>query len=203
MSSPPCSAPSPWATSCCRRARPQSKGGVERTNGYLETSFLPLRSFADLADLQAQSDAWATEVAWQRHHRRVGARVTEALAVERAELAPLPDPAAARPTATSRCAPAATASCASPASTTRCRRASPAAARAGAALAHELRIFCEGRQIAAPRAQLRARRRGARPRAHARPCAPPRRRSDASGAASPSCRGVDLARYDALLGVPL
>ena len=39
--------------------RPQSKGSVERTIGYLETSFLPLRQFADLADLQAQSDAWA------------------------------------------------------------------------------------------------------------------------------------------------
>jgi transposase len=37
--------------------RPESKGQVERTNGYLETSFLPLRRFQDLADLQAQSDA--------------------------------------------------------------------------------------------------------------------------------------------------
>jgi transposase len=71
--------------------RPQSKGGVERTNGYLETSFLPLREFADLADLQAQSDTWTTEVAWARHHRRLGARVHEALTVERAELAPLPE----------------------------------------------------------------------------------------------------------------
>src|SRR6266540_956895 len=49
--------------------RPESKGQVERTNGYLETSFLPLRSFADLDDLQTQSDAWATEVAYRRHHR--------------------------------------------------------------------------------------------------------------------------------------
>ena len=71
--------------------RPQSKGSVERTNGYLESSFLPLRDFANLADLQAQSDAWTEGVAWARHHRRLGARVREALAVERAELAPLPD----------------------------------------------------------------------------------------------------------------
>ena len=71
--------------------RPQSKGSVERTNGYLETSFLPLREFADLADLQAQSDAWTADTAWRRYHRRLGARVFEALAVERAELAPLPD----------------------------------------------------------------------------------------------------------------
>src|SRR5690606_26442400 len=46
---------------------PQSKGSVERTNGYLETSFLPLRSFEDLTDLQHQHDAWAEEVAWRRH----------------------------------------------------------------------------------------------------------------------------------------
>jgi hypothetical protein len=36
--------------------RPQSKGQVERTNGYLETSFMPLRSFTDLADAQNQHD---------------------------------------------------------------------------------------------------------------------------------------------------
>jgi len=71
---------------------PQSKGSVERTNGYLETSFLPLRRFEDLADLQHQHDVWAEEVAWQRHLRRLGGRVSEALAVERAELAALPDP---------------------------------------------------------------------------------------------------------------
>ncbi len=71
---------------------PQSKGSVERTNGYLETSFLPLRSFSDLADLQGQHDDWAEGVAWPRHLRRLGGRVSEALAVERAELAALPDP---------------------------------------------------------------------------------------------------------------
>ena len=53
--------------------KPTSKGAVERTNGYLETSFLPLRSFASLLDLQAQHDQWAGEVAWKRNHRRVGA----------------------------------------------------------------------------------------------------------------------------------
>ena len=72
--------------------RPTSKGQVERTVGYLETSFLPLRSFAGLADLQAQHDTWATEVAYPRFHRRLGARVVEAFRVERGYLAPLPDP---------------------------------------------------------------------------------------------------------------
>jgi transposase len=72
--------------------KPESKGQVERTIGYLETSFLPLRSFAGLADLQTQHDLWATEVAFPRRHRRVGARVGDAWAVERGFLAPLPDP---------------------------------------------------------------------------------------------------------------
>lgn len=72
--------------------RPTSKGQVERTVGYLETSFLPLRRFRDIADLQEQHDAWAQDVAFRRHHRRVGARVVEAYRVEKPHLGPLPDP---------------------------------------------------------------------------------------------------------------
>ena len=72
--------------------KPESKGQVERTNGYLETSFLPLRSYADVADMQSQHDAWASDVAWRRHHRRVGGRVDDALAAERGYLHALPDP---------------------------------------------------------------------------------------------------------------
>jgi transposase len=72
--------------------KPESKGQGERTNGYLETSFLPLRSFTDLEDLQSQQDAWATDVAFRRHHRRVGGRVGDALAAERRYLHALPDP---------------------------------------------------------------------------------------------------------------
>ena len=86
-SSPACSAASPWAASCCPRGARRARAPWNARNGYLETSFLPLREFADLADLQAQSDAWTADVAWPRHHRRLGARVIEALAVERAELA--------------------------------------------------------------------------------------------------------------------
>jgi transposase len=75
------------------RARsPEAKGQVERTIGYLETSFLPLRRFEGLEDLQAQHDRWAEQVAFRRHHRRVGARVGDAWAVERGFLAHLPDP---------------------------------------------------------------------------------------------------------------
>jgi transposase len=75
-----------------RPAKPTSKGQVERTIDYLEGSFLPLRTFTSLRDLQGQADAWAHEVAWQRHHRRVGAVVADAWRVERGWLHPLPDP---------------------------------------------------------------------------------------------------------------
>lgn len=72
--------------------RPQSKGQVERTVGYLETSFLPLREFSSLGDLQNQHDEWAHAKAHHRHHRRVGGRVNDAYNVERGFLASLPDP---------------------------------------------------------------------------------------------------------------
>lgn len=72
--------------------RPESKGQVERTNGYEQTSFLPLRGFIDIDDLQTQHDTWTIEVAWRRHHRRVGGRVGDALRVERGFLRPIPDP---------------------------------------------------------------------------------------------------------------
>lgn len=75
-----------------RPARPTSKGNVERTIGYAETSFLPLRDFSSLADLQSQHDAWASDVAGRRHIRRLGARVAERFAVERGFLSRLPDP---------------------------------------------------------------------------------------------------------------
>jgi transposase len=75
-----------------RPAHPEGKGQVERTIRYLETSFLPLRRFASLADVQAQHDSWARSVAFSRRPRRLGATVAEAWAVERASLRRLPDP---------------------------------------------------------------------------------------------------------------
>ena len=72
--------------------KPESKGQVERTVGYVERSFLPLRSFSGIEDLQAQHDDWAQNVAFRRHHRRVGAKVGDAWIVERGFLAPIPDP---------------------------------------------------------------------------------------------------------------
>ncbi len=82
-------APSPVVL---RPARPTSKGNVERTIGYAETSFLPLRTFSSLIDLQAQHDAWATEIAFRRHIRRLGGTVAERFVAERTFLGPLPDP---------------------------------------------------------------------------------------------------------------
>jgi transposase len=76
-----------------RPGDPQAKGQVERTNGYLDRSFLPLRSFSDVGDLQAQHDDWAANIAYRRHHRRVGAVVADAWRVERGFLRALPDPA--------------------------------------------------------------------------------------------------------------
>lgn len=75
-----------------RPRRPTSKGHVERMIDYLETSFCPLREFDSLADLQAQHDTWATEVAFRRVLRRTGARVVDRWNVERRTLALLPDP---------------------------------------------------------------------------------------------------------------
>jgi transposase len=42
----------------CRPADPEAKGLVERANGYLETSFLPGRSFTSPADFNAQLAGW-------------------------------------------------------------------------------------------------------------------------------------------------
>ena len=72
--------------------KPESKGQVERMIGYFETSFLPLRSFTSLEDLQKQFDSWTIDKAFARHHRRAGARVGDALNVERGFLQALPDP---------------------------------------------------------------------------------------------------------------
>jgi transposase len=73
-----------------RPAFPQGKGFIERMNEYLETSFLPLRTFGGIDDLQAQIDTWTVAVADRRHVRRVGAVVADALSVERFAMRPLP-----------------------------------------------------------------------------------------------------------------
>jgi hypothetical protein len=71
---------------------PEGKGQDERTVYYLETSFLPLRLFTSIEDMQDQHDTWARTVAYERHHRRVGAKVKDAWRVERSFLRGLPVP---------------------------------------------------------------------------------------------------------------
>jgi hypothetical protein len=180
---------------------PQAKGSVERSNGYLETSFLPLRSFSGLADLQAQSDDWTQTTAWPRHHRRLGARVIEALAVERAELAVLPDPL-----------PQVDRHIEVRASRDGFVRVAgvdyslpPGYAQRRLAVRlslHDLRIFCEGRQIAAHlRSYVPAD--VVRDGEHMTALAAARLAQRRLRAGEPELPAVDLARYDALVGVPL
>jgi transposase len=75
----------------CRPADPEAKGLVERANGYLETSFLPGRSFTSPADFNAQLAEWLVR-ANQRQHRRLGCRPIERWQADKAsmlELAPV------------------------------------------------------------------------------------------------------------------
>jgi transposase len=55
----------------CQPGDPEAKGLVERANGYLETSFLPGRSFASPADFNAQLAGWLA-LANQRPRRALG-----------------------------------------------------------------------------------------------------------------------------------
>jgi transposase len=73
----------------CMPGDPEAKGLVERANGYLETSFLPGRTFADPADFNTQLKAWLTK-ANNRMHRRIGCRPSERIAEDRAAMLPLP-----------------------------------------------------------------------------------------------------------------
>jgi hypothetical protein len=68
---------------------PESKGLVERANGYLETSFLPGRSFASPADFDAQLQAWLPR-ANGRWHRAIGCRPADRIAEDRAAMLALP-----------------------------------------------------------------------------------------------------------------
>ena len=73
----------------CRPGDPEAKGLVERANGYLETSFLPGRRFANPADFNAQLGAWLRR-ANQRVHRVLRVRPAERIADDRAAMMSLP-----------------------------------------------------------------------------------------------------------------
>jgi transposase len=73
----------------CDPGDPEAKGLVERANGYLETSFLPGRSFHSPADFNAQLGDWIS-LANQRHRRVLGCAPTDRIDADRAAMLPLP-----------------------------------------------------------------------------------------------------------------
>ncbi|MGV7354790.1 Mu transposase domain-containing protein, partial [Mycobacterium kansasii] len=79
---------------------PETKGLVERVNGYLQTSFLPGRSFASPADFNAQLWAWLVSIANRRVHATTGLIPVDALAADRTAMAVLPPVAPVTGTAT-------------------------------------------------------------------------------------------------------
>ncbi|MCD2191770.1 IS21 family transposase [Actinomycetospora soli] len=73
----------------CRPRDPEAKGLVERANRYLETSFMPGRSFTSPQDFNGQLGVWLAR-ANQRHHRRLGARPVERWKADHAAMLALP-----------------------------------------------------------------------------------------------------------------
>jgi transposase len=73
----------------CDPGDPEAKGLVERANGYLETSFLPGRSFSSPADFNAQLGDWLGLVN-QRHRRVLGCAPADRIGADRAAMLPLP-----------------------------------------------------------------------------------------------------------------
>lgn len=68
---------------------PESKGIVERRNGYFETSFIPGRSFTSPADFNTQLTQWLT-IANGRVVRSLKTRPVDRLEADRAAMLPLP-----------------------------------------------------------------------------------------------------------------
>lgn len=78
-----------FAVKCARPYHPKTKGKVERAIGFIQTSFLPGRTFeSGLADAQRQLDGWIAE-ANGRIHRTHGEVVDERFAREAPLLTPL------------------------------------------------------------------------------------------------------------------
>jgi hypothetical protein len=68
---------------------PESKGVVERRNGFFETSFMPGRTFTSPADFNTQFSDWLT-VANARTVRTIKARPVDLLDADKAAMLPLP-----------------------------------------------------------------------------------------------------------------
>jgi transposase len=68
---------------------PESKGLVERRNGFLKTAFMPGRDFTSPADLNAQLTGWLT-TANSRVVRTIKAKPVDLLEADKAAMLPLP-----------------------------------------------------------------------------------------------------------------
>ena len=73
----------------CRPADPEAKGLVERANGYLETSFLPGRTFTSPADFNTQLTEWLAVVN-TRARRALGCAPADRIAADRTAMLTLP-----------------------------------------------------------------------------------------------------------------
>jgi hypothetical protein len=69
---------------------PESKGLVERRNGFFETSFLPGRTFTSPFDFNTQISQWLSDRANVRHLRAIGARPVDLWPADRAGMVALP-----------------------------------------------------------------------------------------------------------------
>ena len=88
-SSNPSAAPWAWEPSWSGPMIREAKGLVERANSYLETSFLPGRSFEDVADFNRQLTGWLQR-ANQRIHGTTRVRPSEAIFEDRGAMMPFP-----------------------------------------------------------------------------------------------------------------
>jgi transposase len=73
----------------CKPADPEAKGGIERLHRYLETSFLPGRSFTSPGDFNAQLQVWLG-IANRRRKRSLGCAPAERIAADKAAMLALP-----------------------------------------------------------------------------------------------------------------
>jgi len=73
----------------CKPRDPEAKGLVERANRYLETSFLPGRTFASLADFNVQLLDWLV-LANERRHRTLRCAPADRIVEDRRAMMPLP-----------------------------------------------------------------------------------------------------------------
>jgi transposase len=73
----------------CKPADPEAKGLIERAHGYLETSFLPGRTFTSPADFNTQLQAWLALVN-TRIRRALGCAPTDRITADRQAMLALP-----------------------------------------------------------------------------------------------------------------